>query len=94
MQEGLGHVELGDGVGGKEGDVEDGLGVWDLDGYGVAAGRRGCEEGGGDSGVVWRGDDADGGERNCWGCYDFGALNTLVSFSCMNGYENGLRCCL
>lgn len=45
MDEDLTHVDFGEGELGVEGDVDDGLGVWDFKGYGAAAGGGAGEEG-------------------------------------------------
>ncbi len=91
------HVDFSDGAVGAEGDVEGSLGVGDTDGDGAGAvGCGGCEEGGGDGGVVWRWVDADDGHWDCGGAYDIGTYDgSLVSGSeIMKDEENSLRCCL
>lgn len=45
VDEGVAHVGFGDGEVWVEGDVDDGLGVWDFEGYGAAAGWGAGEEG-------------------------------------------------
>lgn len=64
MNKDLTHIDLGDGSVGAKGEVDDGLGIWDLETYGATAGCRRCEERRRDCRVIPRWGDADGEHGN------------------------------
>lgn len=77
MQQDLTHIGFGDRAIGAKGDVDDGLGAWDFDGYGAAAGCRACEERSRNDGVICRRVDADDGHGDRGSGYGLGASENV-----------------